>query len=173
MWGGGAKPSSHSAECEIPQTAFFFCKLFFLRLWCQKEKWLRDLGDLRADDQWSPLRSNKASTSIASEKLFVSGSSRTSTPTINTLAVSKRKVAKEFRLFKGGRFVNRPYGQKNNQRQRVDDFDITPLSFVGEGSPLPKEKQSSMQKNGRRNASPTINFFTIPIMPNVRRAFFV
>ena len=44
--------------------------------------------------------------------------------------------------------MNRPYGQKNNQRQHVDDFDITSSSFVGEGSPLPKEKQTSMQKTG-------------------------
>ena len=47
-----------------------------------------------------------------------------------------------------GRFMNRPYGQKNNQRQHVDDFDITSFSFVGEGSPLPKEKQMSIQKTG-------------------------
>ena len=37
----------------------------------------------------------------------------TSTPTINTPTVSKRKVAKEFCLFQGGRFVNRPYDQKH------------------------------------------------------------
>jgi len=51
-----------------------------LRLWCQKEKWLRNLGNLRAGDQWSPLRSNKASMSIASENSFVFGASRTVDP---------------------------------------------------------------------------------------------
>ena len=45
-----AKASSRSAEREI-SSAFFFCELFFLRLWCQKEKWLRNLGDLRAGEQ--------------------------------------------------------------------------------------------------------------------------
>ena len=75
LWVGRAKPSSTSAEVEIPQTAFFFCKLFFLRLWCQKEKWLRSFVCLRAGEHSSPLRSNKASTSIASGNSFVFGSS--------------------------------------------------------------------------------------------------
>ena len=45
------------------------------RLWCQREKRLRSFACFRADDRWSPLRSNKASTSIASGNLFVFGPS--------------------------------------------------------------------------------------------------
>jgi hypothetical protein len=37
-----------------------------------------------------------------------------------------------------------PLRAKNNQRQHVDDFDITSSSFVGEGSPLPKILQKML-----------------------------
>jgi len=37
----GAEPLSRSAEREILLSAFLFWKLFSLRLWCQREKWLR------------------------------------------------------------------------------------------------------------------------------------
>ena len=56
--------------------------------------------------------------SIASGNLFVFGSS------INTPVVSKRKAAKEFRLFKGGRFVKRPYDEIYHRFRIIKIFDF-------------------------------------------------
>ena len=50
-----AKRRSPPAGGEIPQSAFLFCELFSLRLWCQREKWLRKLGCLRVGEHSLPL----------------------------------------------------------------------------------------------------------------------
>ena len=85
----GAKPSSPSAEGEI-DPAFSFDNFSFAPM-VSKEKWLRTFVCFKTGRRGRrPLR------------CLCEGGRPMVAPTINAPEVSKRKVAKEFRLFQGG-----------------------------------------------------------------------
>ena len=148
LWVGRAKPSSqyakHTGSClqllppaevEIPQTAFLFDSFFFAPL-ASKKKRLRSFACLEAGRRVLVATRSRSGSNMP-PACYSSPSRRfaTSPPTINAPVVSKRKVAKDFRLFKGGRFVKRPYDQEKRKSwiTRLRSFVRFPSNLVGTG----------------------------------------